>query len=285
MDQIDRQIADLLRENGRRSNVEIARALGISEGTVRKRIDRLLSSGALRIVGMADPRVAGFKTRVLITLTVELSQVEAAGRLLRDLSHVISVYRVTGEHDIIFEAVFESDERLMSFLTDQVARIPGVVSCKTSHLLRVLKHGYEWAVPRPPPPIIMIVDDDPNFLEATRMVLETGGYATCSAASGKEALEAMAAREPDLMILDVMMDGVLDGWDTSRRIRSDLRLRDLPILMVSSITASDYLGMVPTDEDNMIDNFLSKPVDPKQLLSEVRRLLKRRNGKEAGRAW
>jgi len=285
MDQIDRQIADLLRENGRRSNVEIARTLGISEGTVRKRIDRLLSSGALRIVGIADPRVAGFKTRALIALSVDLAQVESAGRLLRDLPQVISLYRVTGEHDIVFEAAFESDEHLMSFLTDQVARIPGVVSCKTSHLLRTLKHSYEWAVPRPPPPLIMIVDDDPDFLETTRMVLETGGYATCSAASGKEALEAMATREPDLVILDMMMEGVLDGWDAGRRIRSDPKLRDLPILVVSAITASEYLGMVPTDEDNIIDNFLSKPVDPRQLLSEVRRLLKRRNGREAERAW
>jgi len=72
------------------------------------------------------------------------------------------------------------------------------------------------------------------------------------------------------------MEGILDGWDATRRIRSDPRLRDLPVLVVSSITSSDYLGMVPTDDGHLIDNFLSKPVAPSQLLAEVKRLLKRR---------
>jgi hypothetical protein len=51
-------------------------------------------------------------------------------------------------------------------------------------------------------------------------------------------------------------------------------MHDIPILVVSSITSSDYLGMVPTDDDNLIDGFLSKPVAPQQLLTEVRRLLR-----------
>ena len=49
-----------------------------------------------------------------------------------------------------------------------------------------------------------------------------------------------------------------------------------PILVVSSITASDYVSSFPTDEDNLIDNFLSKPVEPQKLVAEVSRLLKRR---------
>lgn len=274
MDQIDGQIIDLLRENGRRSNVEMARVLGISEGTVRKRIERLLSSGVLRIVGIADPAVAGYETHALVSLTVELAQIEHAGRLLCDMPEVMSVCRVTGEHHIVLEAVFESDEHLMSFLTDRVATIPGVMSCETSHVLRILKHGYEWVLPRPSPPTILIVDDDPDFVEVTRIVLERAGYRTCSAASGKEALEAMAVDGPDLVILDVMMDGILDGWDAGRRMRADPNLWDVPILVISSITGSEYLGMVPTDDDNWMDNFLSKPVGPRQLLQEVRRLLR-----------
>jgi len=274
MDQIDRQIISLLREKGRRSNVEVARLLGISEGTVRKRIDRLLNSGVLSIVGVADPAAVGYETRALISLTVELAQIEQAGRLLCDLPEVMSVYRVTGEHHIVVEAAFESDTHLMSFLAERVARIPGIKGSQTSHVPHIWKHAYEWTPPQPPPATILIVDDDPDFVEITRMVLEGGGFHTRSATNGSQALQALAAEEPDLVILDVMMDGILDGWDTGRRIRSELNLWDVPILVVSSITASDYLGMVPTDEDNLIDNFLSKPVDPKQLLQEVRRLLK-----------
>jgi len=72
-----------------------------------------------------------------------------------------------------------------------------------------------------------------------------------------------------------MMEGVLDGWDASWRVRSDKTLRDVPILVVSAITSSDYLSMFPTDDDNMIDGFLSKPVQPQELTNEVNRLLSR----------
>jgi len=107
-------------------------------------------------------------------------------------------------------------------------------------------------------------------------VLEAEGFRTLYASSGPAAIQMMAHRTPDLVILDIMMDGILDGWDASRRIRADARLGDIPILVVSAITTSEYLGMFPTDEDHPIDSYLSKPVDPHQLVEEVRRLLKSR---------
>ena len=276
MDATDRRIMELLREDGRRSNVDIARALGMSEGTVRKRIDRLLAGGALRIVGVADPATAGYTTRAWLCLTVELALVEQVARQLREMPEVMSVYSVMGEYDIIIEAVFESDDCLVSFLRDRVAGLPGVVGSKTCHVAQVLKASYDWSPPPPPPPKILIVDDDPDFVEVTRTVLEQEGYATCTASSGDMALQVMSSDPPDLVVLDIMMDGVLDGWDASWRIRASKELRDTPILVVSSIMASDYLSMFPTDEDHVIDNFLSKPVDPQQLSAEIRRLVKRK---------
>jgi Lrp/AsnC family transcriptional regulator, regulator for asnA, asnC and gidA len=276
MDRLDRQIVDLLRENGRRSNVDVARNLGVSEGTIRKRVDRLVSTGALRIVGVADPGAVGLTVRTLILLDVELAQMAQVGHQLSAMPEVMSVYCVTGEHDLVVEAAFESDEALMRFLTERVAGIPGVLGSKTCHIPRVVKYAYEWTLPEPPPPTILVVDDDPDFVEVTRLMLEAEGFRTLAANSGPSALGLMAHRTPDLVILDIMMDGILDGWDASRRIRSDARFSDIPILVVSSITASEYLGMFPTDEDNLIDNFISKPVDPQRLLGEVRRLLKSR---------
>jgi Lrp/AsnC family transcriptional regulator for asnA, asnC and gidA len=275
MDETDRQIVELLRENGRRSNVEIARTLEISEGTVRKRIDRLLAQGAVRIVGVADPAIIGYSTRAFFFLTIELAHVEDVARLLCDMPEVLSVSCTTGEYDLVVEAAFESDRHLMSFLTERVASIPGVVGSKTAHIPRVVKHHYQWALPKPPVPTVLIVDDDPDFVEVMRMVLEAEGYAIHSASNGDDALHQMLCAPPDLVIMDVMMDGVLDGWDASWRIRSNPQLRHTPILVVSSITASDYLSMFPTDDDNLVDNFLSKPVDPKKLVKEVDRLVKR----------
>ena len=276
MDQTDRRIIDLLRENGRRSNVEIARELGVSEGTIRKRVDRLLSSHILKIVGLVDVALAGFDTRALIYVSVELPQAEEAGRRICDFSEVVRVYWVTGEYDFVVDAVFESDRQLMSFLTEKLSIVPGVIKTQTAHVLHLEKRSFEWTIPCPPPPSILLVDDDPDFVETTRLVLASEDYVIRSASSGEQALKQMEADPPDLVVLDVMMDGVLDGWDASWRIRSNPKLHDTPILVVSSITASDYLSMFPTDEDNLVDNFLSKPVHPKKLLAEVRRLLARR---------
>ena len=276
MDRTDRDIVAMLAAKGRRSNVEIARALGLSEGTVRRRIDRLLEGGVLEVRGLVAPESAGYDTRALFFLTVELAQMGVAIELIRDMPEVMSLSRLAGEYDLVVEAVFPSADALKGFVTDRLSRVSGVVSAKTAHVLDVVKYGCEWVLPDPQTPRIMIVDDDPDFLETSRMVLEREGYEVRSASSGAEALAAMVATPPDLVIMDIMMDGVLDGWDASSQIRSIPHLRDMPILVVSSITGTDYLGMVPTDEDNLIDNFMSKPVAPQRLATEVKRLLRRR---------
>ena len=86
-------------------------------------------------------------------------------------------------------------------------------------------------------------------------------------------METRACAQPDLVILDVMMSGILDGLSASMQIRDEQGLRRTPILMISSITSSDYAAMFPTDEYVPVDSFVSKPVGPKKLLDEVERLL------------
>ncbi|MBC7236356.1 MAG: response regulator [Chloroflexi bacterium] len=275
MDQTDRDIIELLRQDGRRSNVEIARELGVSEGTVRKRIERLIESDALRIVGLVDPAKVGFQIRAIIFLKIDLAQVDQANRLLCEMPEVLNLYWVTGEYDFIVDAVFESNKHLVSFLTERLGNVPGVISSRTAHVLHIQKSAQDWALPSFTKRRVLVVDDDPDFVEVTRLVLEREGFEVRTARNGAEALRAMTTAPADLVIMDVMMDGVLDGWDASWRIRSHPLLRETPILVVSSITASDYLGLFPTDEDNLIDNFLSKPVAPDQLVREVKRLLDR----------
>ena len=275
MDDTDRRIVNLLCENGRRSNVELARELDVSEGTIRKRIERLISTKVLCISGMVSPPQVGYRTRALVFAKVELAHSEQVGTLLGELPEVVNVYWITGEYDFVIDAVFESDRHLMSFLTERLSLIPGIVHTQTGHVLRVQRPCVDWPIPEPPLPRILIVDDDPDFCDVTRTVLERHGYHVRTVASGEQALRAMVAMPPNLVVMDIMMDGVLDGWDASWRIRSDSKLRSTPILVVSSITASDYLSMFPTDEDNLVDNFLSKPVSPHKLLEEVERLIER----------
>ena len=121
---------------------------------------------------------------------------------------------------------------------------------------------------------ILIVDDDPDFVDATRMVLEKEGHAIVRAGSGSEGYERVVAEKPDLVILDVMMDSVLDGLSMSQQMYEDASTREIPILMVTSIANTDYADLFPTDETIHIRAFMSKPINPAGLIKQVNKLLR-----------
>ncbi len=120
---------------------------------------------------------------------------------------------------------------------------------------------------------ILVVDDDPDFVEITRTVLEGNGYEVEAAADGEQALQAMRADPPDLVLLDVMMSTLLDGLNVSHVMNEDPVLSRVPIVMVSSITDSPSAGMFPTDEYIPIDAWISKPVQPDDLLTKIAQLV------------
>ena len=120
---------------------------------------------------------------------------------------------------------------------------------------------------------ILVVDDDPDFVEATRIVLEQAGYAVVSAASGDESLQVVRKEHPDVIILDVIMSSILDGLNVSQQLQEDPDHKDIPIVMVTSIANTDYAELFPTDEYVHISAFMTKPVQPDQLLAQVGRLL------------
>ncbi len=117
---------------------------------------------------------------------------------------------------------------------------------------------------------ILIVDDDPDLVLANRLVLESAGYVVDEAASGSECLAKMQAQLPDLVLMDVMMTNPLDGYHTTRQIADDPQLRRVPIVMISSITTSQYAAAFPTDQYLDIREFISKPVEPQVLLAKVK---------------
>ncbi|MFH1085824.1 MAG: response regulator [Chloroflexota bacterium] len=120
---------------------------------------------------------------------------------------------------------------------------------------------------------ILIVDDDPDFVEATRLVLEAEGHEVTSAADGDQGLVAARAAKPDVMILDVIMKTVLDGLNVSQEMANDPSQAGVPILMVTSIANTDYAALFPTDEYIHINDFCSKPIAPRDLIRRVNRLL------------
>ena len=122
---------------------------------------------------------------------------------------------------------------------------------------------------------ILVVDDDPDFVEITRTILEANGYQVGTAANGDQALNAMRQDLPDLVLLDVMMSTVLDGLNLSHVMSEYPMLKRVPVIMVSSIAESPHAGMFPTDEYIPIDAWISKPVQADALLKKVAQFSKK----------
>lgn len=122
---------------------------------------------------------------------------------------------------------------------------------------------------------ILVADDDPDFVEIMRWVLQAEGYEVITASDGESAVRAVRERGPDLVVLDVMMASVLDGLDAAYQISETTDGERIPIIMASSITGSPQAGMFPTDQSLPIDAWLSKPINPKDLLKQVARFVER----------
>lgn len=276
LDSVDRQIIGFLQQDGRTPNVDIARQIGISEATVRKRLERLVSEDVIHITAVPNPAKVGYSTITFLTFDVDLAQLDRVTDQLARSPEVRAIYYTSGQSDLIVEAWFPSGDALMRFLTQRVASIPGIKGTATSHVLRTLQDGSRWTLPPAHPPRILVVDDDPDFVDISRRALAGEGFEVATASCGEAALAAMRVSRPDLVILDIMMHGVLDGLRTAREMRTDGDLRAVPILLVSSISESAFGALLPRQESLPADNLLVKPVDYSLLIGEIRRLLRSR---------
>lgn len=113
---------------------------------------------------------------------------------------------------------------------------------------------------------ILIIDDDPDFVEIAKTTLEANAYTVRSAATGPEGLAMMREAKPDLVFLDVIMIMPDEGVYVSDQIAEDPELRDVPVVMVSSIVDSGFTGHFPTDRPLHVRMFLDKPVPLPKLL-------------------
>lgn len=121
---------------------------------------------------------------------------------------------------------------------------------------------------------ILIVEDDADLVLANRLVLESAGYGVAEASNGKEGIAKMRESLPDLVLMDVMMTSPLEGYYITQQIADDPTLRNVPILMVSAITTSQYAASFPTDQYLNIVEFISKPIEPEALLKKIQQYLK-----------
>lgn len=136
------------------------------------------------------------------------------------------------------------------------------------------------------PTRILVVDDDPDFLDSVRTMLESNSYQVAVAPGEDEALAAMEAEKPDLLILDVIMARWDSGFQLLWKLKTDDRYGEMPVLMVTGVdteTGMDFARHVntahrtPDDEAYLpVDGYIVKPVKTDQLLRAVERILRRR---------
>jgi CheY-like chemotaxis protein len=119
---------------------------------------------------------------------------------------------------------------------------------------------------------VLLVDDDEIFVEAMRAVLERD-YQVRTAANGTEALAAIAEAAPDLVVLDVMMDHISEGFDVARRLKGDPATRHIPVIILTGVDQEYSVRMEVPEAWIACERYLEKPVEPAQLLATVRELL------------
>lgn len=126
---------------------------------------------------------------------------------------------------------------------------------------------------------ILIIDDDDDLVHTLRLPLEAAGYSVTRAANGAEGLEKVKNVNPDLIILDVMMDSTTEGFHVSLTLRSpdpDSEYKaysHIPILMLTSVHTKTTLRFGPDENYLPVDAFIEKPIDPAELLKMVREYL------------
>jgi len=144
-DEIDMGIIGYLREDGRMPNTRIAKNLGISEGSVRRRIRRMTGEGLIRVVAFVDHSMLGYAVEAVIAIQADPTKITEVADKLMELSAVRYVGIAVGDYNIMVSACFKSNQELLGFLTGEIARLDGVSRTRTFLMLEVTKHGHDWA--------------------------------------------------------------------------------------------------------------------------------------------
>ncbi len=117
---------------------------------------------------------------------------------------------------------------------------------------------------------VLCIEDETEMIDLLRLILERAGFRFVGAEGGRQGLDLVREVRPDLVLLDLMMPGI-DGWDVYRQIKADAELKDIPVIVVTAKaqTIDRVLGL----HIARVDDYLTKPFDPDDLLVSVRRVL------------
>ncbi|MDA0770538.1 MAG: Lrp/AsnC family transcriptional regulator [Chloroflexi bacterium] len=146
MDKLDIRIISLLQDDGTATNAGIARQVGVSEETVRRRLKRLVQEEYIKVVALPDPVKLGYESEVLIGVQVDADKVDAVSDALANMDEINWVSITTGSFDIFAWATLKSSEELSVFLRTKVGVTPGVRRLETFVNLAIKKRRYGVAI-------------------------------------------------------------------------------------------------------------------------------------------
>ena len=144
IDRVDCEIIRLLQHDGRISNREISRKIGVSETTTRARLNRLIRSGIIQVVAVSNPFKLGFGVIGNSKIRIDVRKVDTVLNELKKIKEIWYIALATGGTDIDAEFNVKSLDDLNSLLFEKISKIPGINQIDTSLILRFAKRDYAW---------------------------------------------------------------------------------------------------------------------------------------------
>jgi len=144
LDPIDKKILDLLQENGRMTNAQLAKDVGLSPPPMLERVRKLEKQGIIRkYVALVDPKKVDRGTMALVSVSLRLHQKNAIQEFVKEIQNIpeiLECHHITGEEDYVLKVAIKDIEEYERFLREQLTRISGIRKITTSFILKTIKH-------------------------------------------------------------------------------------------------------------------------------------------------
>lgn len=147
IDELDQQIIQALKEDGRMAFSEIGRRLNLSAGAVRQRVQRLQETGILQIVAVTNPKKIGYHTMALIGVKADGKRLPAIAQEIAAYDEVIYLTICAAGYNLLVEVLCRDNAHLLQFLTDKLHSVDGVRDTETFMYLDTVKEIFAWEKP------------------------------------------------------------------------------------------------------------------------------------------
>ena len=144
LDELDTQIIELLQFDGRMPFTAIGQEIGITEASVRRRVNKLIENGKLQIVGIVEPQELGWNEAGMIGISVQPDMISSVADAIAELEEVSYLFQAAGEFDLFAEVYCKDKSHFVSFLNEKLQKINGIERTRSFIILKMHKLSYRW---------------------------------------------------------------------------------------------------------------------------------------------